>query len=98
MKYYIVKTHYTPTEQNENGMVQDWYRGKEEVSLQSFPLGLSHPETSRIEDWMVRSYGYTRKCDAVRKANFLDSLYPDGIESDWWLVSHEVIEYEVKEV
>lgn len=89
-EYYIIKIHCIPKQEAiEMGHKEhDWFYGKEEISLGEYPDGYSHPETGFLttKEYLIKSYGYTRKCDAVRKINFLKQY-----KERYWNKEYEII-------
>lgn len=94
MERYIIKSHYIPTQEaiDLGHKEHDWFYGKDETTLIECPDGWSHPETGFLtkSNYILKEYGYSRKCDAVRKMKFLqklDKTYPEK----FWKVSREVM-------
>lgn len=92
MTYYIVRVTSKATQDNLNfaGMTSIAYYGKDqqllgmEGTVHDY-LGDSH----KVDTYMVKTYGYKRKCDAARSYVY-NNCYP----SHYWNKQVEIIEVE----
>ena len=93
MKYYIIKCTSVATENNFNfrGETDITFFGKGQRELAH--LG-THAESTgskrELSDYMVREYGYSRKCDAVRSW-----IYNNPENSEFWKFKCEIVEVEI---
>lgn len=93
MTYYIVKATSKATQDNPNfaGMTSIAYYGKDQKLLGM--EGTMHDylkDTSKVTYYMIKVYGYKRKCDAVRSY-----VYHNCNSDRYWNKQVEIIEMEV---
>lgn len=87
MTYYIVKVSLKATQNNPNfaGVLSIAYYGKDQKLLK-----MEETDTSTVAPYMVKTYGYKRKCDAVRAY-----AYKNCHSTQYWNKQAEIIEVEV---
>lgn len=87
MTYYIVKVSLKATQNNPNfaGVLSIAYYGKDQKLLK-----MEETDTNKASPYMVKTYGYKRKCDAVRAY-----VYKSCHSTQYWNKQAEIIEVEV---
>lgn len=90
MKRYLVKETSVATENNKNfrGQTQVNYYGKGDRSIAA--IYIQEPSMVSNRNYLVREYGYKRKCDAER-----NWTYKNPLNSEYWKSTVEIIEIEV---
>lgn len=93
MTYYIVRVTSKATQDNHNfsGMTSIAYYGKDQKLLGM--EGTAHDylnDIHKLDPYMVKTYGYKRKCDAARSY-----VYNNCCSSQYWSKQVEIIEMEV---
>lgn len=96
MTYYIIKTHYIPTEKNSNQKVANehfWYSGKggQNMNTES-PYGQMYNNKIDDSQYMLNEYAYKRLCDAKRGLKSRQELDEWETEYGFWKVSSEIVE------
>jgi hypothetical protein len=89
MTYYIVKVSLKATQSNPNfaGVVSIAYYGKDQKLLK---MEEEETDTIKVSPYMVKTYGYKRKCDAIRAY-----VYKNCESTQYWNKQAEIIEVEV---
>lgn len=87
MTYYIVKVSLKATQNNPNfaGVLSIAYYGKDQKLLK-----MEETDTNTVAPYMVKTYGYKRKCDAARAY-----VYKNCHSTQYWNKQAEIIEVEV---
>lgn len=92
MTYYVIKTHYTPTETNKDGFEHDYYRGKADFSLDTVhPLG-DRRENKLWDSQYALEHAYTRLCDAKRSLKFHQKCNAQEETYGHWKVESSIME------
>ena len=98
MKYYVIKTHYIPTEKNTRADAKeaDYFSGKAGAWM-----GTNHPYKFDMSDNKLDtspfalSRAYTRLCDARRALKSAQAIDKSEAEYGWWIRTSEIVEVEV---
>lgn len=93
MTYYIVKVTSKATQDNPNfaGMTSIAYYGKDQKLLGMVTILHDYLDGNiNIHPYLVKSYGYKRKCDAARSY-----VYKNGNPTQYWNKQVELIEVKV---
>ena len=90
MKYYLVKVTSVATDTNQSfaGEVETYYAGKEQNTLKREGTHRAYDNFDRIS-YMLKEYGYTRKCDAAKS---YDYKHPENSAN--WKSTAEIVEIE----
>ena len=92
MTYYIVKVTSKATQDNPNfaGMTSIAYYGKDQKLLGMVTILQDYLDGNiNIHPYLVKTYGYKRKCDAARSY-----VYKNCNSTQYWNKQAEIIEIE----
>lgn len=93
MKKYIVKVVGKATENNPHFAGQEFvaYCGKNQKLLghEGSYVEAAHM-VKKLDAYMIKEYGYSRRCDAVRSWN-----YKNPENSPYWSITTEIVEVNV---
>lgn len=94
MKKYIVKVTGKATENNPNFAAQEFvaYHGKDQKLLgyEGGYVEAMHM-VKKLDAYMIKEYGYSRRCDAVRSWIYKNN----PVNSPYWSTTTEVVEVNV---
>lgn len=93
MKIYLVKETSVATSENRNfaGQTVINYYGVGNKSIGCYGTHAEATHTvQKLSPYMIKEYGYSRKCDAVRNWS-----YKNPENSKFWKSSSEIVEIEI---
>lgn len=100
MTFYVIKTHYTPTEKNPNFWKEsehDSFTGKGTQSMTDYPDGWLHLETARLNDslWMIQNYAFKTIAGARKGLKVMEDICRSESSRGMWKATAEIMAVEI---
>lgn len=92
MTYYVIKTHYTPTETNTDGYEHDYYEGKSGFDMNTVHALGNMRENKLWDCEYALEHAYTRLCDAKRSLKSHQQSNEWEMKYGHWKVESSIIE------